>query len=457
MTTPNNKLRAARLERRWSVAVASRRAQVSVNTFNRWERGLQVPQLATLDQLCIAFGMSAEELGFGYVVAPSKEEEEELSQVKDGEDLSCAPPCVSLTSIVERPMILNSMVRSPGLPHVKQTGAEQVEAENLSRRQVITALIGAPVAVVGARRGDSLFLLHPEEVLALCASHIPLCWQLYFEGGLAEVEQVLPEYITRLSDFVRFSSPYQKRAASLLSQAYQLVSLLATQHQNYGEACTSAQQGLFYGEMAEDINLQVPALIRRALAYFYLKRTCLRFQTYQQALQLAPQTTPLLLGRVYIGLAEACSKLNQENDARHFLELAQKTFPAKSEEDPCFAYTHFHGRSIPLFEGLMHLNFNQPAQAWEAFERHDLVLPKRAQPSCVELTVNQAFAAYGLGELEQTAKLIEIAVPMAREIGSQLRIDQAYEVYEQMLSRWGDERIVKNLEELFRTDFSGRR
>src|SRR5690348_4960840 len=69
MAIPNEKLAAARLQKRWSIAVASEKAGVSINTFNRWERGLQVPQLGTLDQVCNAFGLSPDELGFEQAIS----------------------------------------------------------------------------------------------------------------------------------------------------------------------------------------------------------------------------------------------------------------------------------------------------------------------------------------------------------------------------------------------------
>src|SRR5437879_3394410 len=72
MAVRNEKLEAARLQRRWSVEVASARVGVSVNTFNRWERGLQIPQLDTLDRLCNAFNMTPEELGFGDAIVSKR-------------------------------------------------------------------------------------------------------------------------------------------------------------------------------------------------------------------------------------------------------------------------------------------------------------------------------------------------------------------------------------------------
>ncbi len=471
MITPNENLQRARLEKRWSVMAASRRVGVSTNTFNRWERGLQIPQLATLDQLIEAFEMSAEELGFGFVVSPHKRVENETTPVEElafaqivsarkslesveshaevvEEALLVAASSVQAAGVVERSISLSYSVESVKPPHVQPVAAAQVEAELFSRRQVIAALIGTPAAVFCARQGDSLSLLRAEEILTLCASHIPLCWQLYFEGGQAEVERVLPNYITQLSTLARHPSSYQKRAATLLSQAYQLASLLATQHQDYGVAYTSARQGLFYGEMAGDLNLQVASFIRQAQVCLYLKRSRPRLQAYQNALQLAPSTSPLLQGRVYIGLVEVYSKLGQENEARHFLRLAQEIFPARAEDDPNYAYTHFSSAST--FEGMMYLNLGQPEQATRVFARIDRLVPAGPVPLRLELTVRQAAATCALGELEQTCQYLKTAVALGHDLGSQLRVDESYEVYERLLDSHGNERTVRALGELFR-------
>lgn len=459
MIIPNEKLQRARLEKRWSVAVASRRVGVSINTFNRWERGLQIPQLATLNQLMEAFEMSAEDLGFGYVISPhgysvfpqkkAENEPPNVEEVMEDAALVVTSPAPE-ASMAEQAVSVSYSMKSSRPPHVQPASSAQAEEERFSRRQVIAALIGTPAAVFCTRQGDNLSLLRVDEILTVCASHIPLCWQLYFEGGQAEVERVLTDYITQLSTLARHSSPYQKRAATLLSQAYQLASLLATQRQDYGAASTAAQQGLCYGELAGDPNLQTASHIRQALVYFYLKRPRQRLQAYQSALRLAPSTSPLLQGRTYVGMAEVCSKLGQENEARHFLELAQQTFPEQAEGDPNYSYTHFSFTSVSTFEGMMYLNLDQPGQAWQSFERIDRAISAGPVPNRLELTVNQAAVTCALGELEQTCQYLGIAVPMARELGSHLRVDASYEIYERMLEKWGDEQPVKELEELFR-------
>src|ERR1700733_9049146 len=118
MITPNENLRRARLGKHWSVAAASRRVGVSTNTFNRWERGVQIPQLATLDQLCSAFEMSAGDLGFGYVLQPQKKVGSLAFLLEEhvGEERLTNEQLVAITSIQpvnaeRRPLIVNSLVK----------------------------------------------------------------------------------------------------------------------------------------------------------------------------------------------------------------------------------------------------------------------------------------------------------------------------------------------------------
>lgn len=452
MITPNEKLRRARLERHWSVAVASQRVGVSINTFNRWERGLQIPQMATLNQLLETFELPAEDLGFGFVMSPyrmvgcgmygEEPEEMDVSERKFPElpasMLEC-PPSLTYRGKGSRPLYVQPPV---------QGSAE--ETERLSRRQAITTLISAPAVIFGVHPDDNLSLLRVEEILTLCASHIPLCWQLYFEGGRAELEQVLPNYITRLSTLACNPSSYQKRAASLLSQTYQLASLLSIHRQDYGAAYAAAQQGLCTGMLADDSNLQVASFIRQALVSFYLERPRPCLQSYQNALQLISKVTPLLQGRVYVGMAEASSKVGQEKEAWRYLEMAEEIFPAKPEDDLSYIYTHFTLTSVSTYKGIMHLNLNQPGRAWQTFAHIDRKISTNPVPNRLELLVHQTMAACSLGEIEQAGKLIELALPMARMLGSQLRSDQISQIYEQMLNRWGNEPVVHGLEMLFR-------
>ncbi len=191
-------------------------------------------------------------------------------------------------------------------------------------------------------------------------------------------------------------------------------------------------------------------MIRQALVAFFLKRprSCLR--AYQSALPLIPQVSPLLQGRVYVGLAEVCSRLTGESEAQHFLELGREISPSRSEDDPSYSFTHFSHTSTSTYEGLIYLNLQQHSQAEQSFERINRMISTGAVPNRLELLVHQTMLARDQGELEQTASLIQTALPIARALGSQLRADQLYEIYESILGKWGGEPSVKELGELFR-------
>jgi transcriptional regulator with XRE-family HTH domain len=318
MATPNELLEAARMRKRWSVAVASERAGVSVNTFNRWERGLQTPQLSTLDQVCNAFDMSPEDLGFGHAIEIKRRTP---SHSKLGAGLSMADiPSTSIAGnaaipieqpTLELPISAEQAKRSleimSQVSHKKSDGEED---KGFSRRQAITTLIGAPLTVFGLAQGTRASVLHPDEMLSLCTISVPLLWRLYFEGGMAEVTQSLPGYL----------SPH----------------------------------------------LQTASLIRRALVCLYLKRPQQRAQAYEQALLISSKASALLQGRVHIGLAEAYSALGKERDAQQHLDLAHQTFPERYEDDPNFPYTHSNCLSLYSYEGMMHLNSQQPQKAWSS-------------------------------------------------------------------------------------------
>src|ERR1019366_2689498 len=194
--------------------------------------------------------------------------------------------------------------------------------------------------VLGLAQSGRTKLLYPEEILSLCGASIPLAWRLYFEGGLEEVNQTLPGYLTYLTQLAKEPSHYQSKAAALASQGYQLASLLATQYQNFGTALTYAAQALTFADQVDDPHLQTAALIRQALVYFYLKRPLQRLRAYERASHYSQKASSLLQGRVHIGLSETYSCLGHERDAGQHLALAHRIFPEHSEDDIAFSYAH---------------------------------------------------------------------------------------------------------------------
>jgi tetratricopeptide (TPR) repeat protein len=331
--------------------------------------------------------------------------------------------------------------------------------DTMDRREAGKTMVGIGATLLTAPHLLGLMQvgmkLHDEEILSLLAAFIPICWRLYFDGKLSEVQRVLPGYISQLAILARQpSSEYQRKAASLASKAHQLASLLALQEQDYGAALIHVDQAIWGASRAEDANLQVAAFIRKGLVYRYINRYCKRcpelvLAAYREALEHSSSVSPLLRGRLYTGLAEAYSGLGpeQEDEAKRALELAYTIFPKKPQNDPHYSYTYF---KLPKgFEVVMYLNLGQARRAWDILEKIDASIPQAAVPDRVELAIDQARASLLLGNMPQSCYYVEAAATSAVALSSALRYHEAHSIYEQMKIQWPGEHQVKALSEHF--------
>lgn len=327
---------------------------------------------------------------------------------------------------------------------------QQTGEEKMTRRQALTLLAGLPVALLGLSQEGSQVPLFAEELLPLCATSIPACWELYFDGSRTEVERVLPIYLSRLTALAQQSSPHQKIAAGYASQVYQLACELAKEQESFGPALNYCKQAFLYAELAEDPNLQIATLIRQSMVYFHRQYLQYTLQSYQKALPLLSKASPLLQGRVYTGLADTYAKLQQKDDALNCMGLAHDTYPAHPEVDQTFLYTrHSHFSLYVHGEGLTYLYLDRPKEAWQSFARIEAMLPKTVGPRQVELLIHQATTSVALGDLEQSCFYVKTAAEAAEAFGSPLRYNQAFDIYQRMADQWSQEKPVKALAELF--------
>ncbi|HEU5375365.1 MAG TPA: hypothetical protein VFV38_08005 [Ktedonobacteraceae bacterium] len=267
-------------------------------------------------------------------------------------------------------------------------------------------------------------------------------------------QNLLPEYLPQLLLLVKKRS-YQKSAAGLASKAFQLASLIEKHHHNSGNALLYAKQGEQYGQLAEDVNLQIAALIQQGNIYFDLGQSWRELQAYQEAYQICQkakynsEVSSLLLGRVYIGLAKAYGKFrDHQQQALSFLGMAHEIYPEYPEIDSAFSYSYHTRFTLSNHTGLTYLNIGQPGQALSIFEQ--IFMPPALVPRKLELLIRLSTASFALGNLEQTYEHTSLAAASARMLGSELRYHEAYNMYEQMLGRWPEEARVKTLAEHFR-------
>ena len=431
---PNEKIRYQRELQGWSQQKLAELLGTNMDRISRWECGESTPSPFYREKLCTLFHKDAEALGFI----------ESMVQVNQTEfSVSDQPPLIIANELQQQPFTSIQEAHISSIEQRNFVNMVSPHGGDFTRRQALSVLASIPFLSLT----QVSHLLHNEEILSICSANIPIAWRLYFDGHLSEAEGVLSSCLPQLSSLALQISPHQKWSASLASKGYQLASMLALQVQQFSTALMHTKQAIQFAEIAGDTNVLVASLIRKALVYFYLKRSEQRLEAYQEAMQYSDKVSPLLRGRVYIGLAEAHSNLVQENEAMHFLDLAYAIFPQHPQEDPNFTYTHF---KLPQgYEGLMYLNLRQPDRAWKALMKVDQATPKAIVPDRVELSLRQAKASVALGSLEHSYTYLDSAITSAVALNSTLRFNEAHEVYQHMKQVWPNERKVRDLNDLF--------
>lgn len=459
----NEKLIEARIQRGWTQEVAAEKVRVSRVAYARWEEQGIIPRLWAINQAREAFNMTPEQLGFRRY-SSGVSESGKVTPVSLASLPNTSDNAHAASDLVKLGVVALALARQAYgytaeelLLSAEQefrrldTMTQQHPDHRGTRREALEFLISLPLALIGfgssVENVSSPFFT--EEILPSYMTAVPACWKLYFDGGIADVERVLPNYITQLSNFAQQSTRFQKLAASAASQAYQLSWLLALQHQEFGTALSAIKQAFSYGDIADSDHLRLASLVRQAHVFFHLKRPVQQLQIHEKALQYSSHVSPLLQGWLYIVLAESQAHVGLEEEARRSLSLARDCFPEHPEDDPHFSYVPVDQFFFANHEVLTLLHLNQAKQALEKLALVDKTIPKAIVPRRVELQCRQASAALKSGEMEQACEYVEVAGTSALQLGSDLRQNEASETYQQMRLKWPHERKVKALQELF--------
>jgi transcriptional regulator with XRE-family HTH domain len=277
------------------------------------------------------------------------------------------------------------------------------------------------------------------------------CWKLGNGHDLESAEAVLLSYLPKVFISAQQDSHYQHRAARIAAQGYLLRASLAGHKDDLQARQHFSEQALHFARIAEDHNLQVAALQQLAVTYDYRQRPGKALQIYQEAVPYFDTISPLLRAGVSIRMSGAYAQCGQEKDALHFLRVAHDHFPETPEHDPCYLYSNNGLYSLFLWDGLIHLELDQPREAEQAFAKIDGLAPKMEIPERVriEFLTYQATTYHLLRELEQSCAYLKASVEASLALGSERRYSEAFDAYQQIRRAWPQEPQVKNLAALF--------
>jgi hypothetical protein len=270
-------------------------------------------------------------------------------------------------------------------------------------------------------------------------------WQLYFTGGIPVIEMSLPGLLSELTTAACQSSKLQKQVMALASQAYQMAWLLALQRQDFGQALLAIDQAYIYGKEAEDANLELASLVRKAHVYFHVKNPVKQLSIHEQATQYVDSVSPLMRGWLYLLLAENHASLRHDKDATTFLDLAHEILSNNPTQDRTFSYVQMNAYLISNFEIICQLHLNEPRKALATLEQLGLSV---TDPRCSELSNHRLTALYLLNEMDELCRQFASTVHVARQTKSNLRYHELCSIYCKMITRWPKEQKVRELEAL---------
>ncbi|MGH2497798.1 MAG: helix-turn-helix domain-containing protein [Ktedonobacteraceae bacterium] len=413
---------------------AGRTLGYSQETIKAWEGGKRFPLREDVSRIAHHMGIEAQELD---QTINASRLENDIRKVR------------SKATLVDE-----TIEAANGVPVLPSSLLQLIPVQQhlLSRHQTIVLLAGVPSAIFRLTQSGTSSPLRAEEITALCATYVPLCWQLYFEGGLTEVQQILPPYLTQLSHSVQEAAGNQQQIANEASKAYQLATCIEMHQHHFDAALAHARLAIHYGQIAEDFNLRIASLIQQANVYSSFKQPGQELDAYQEAMQHIEDVSPLLRGRVYIGLAKAFANVEQEQEALQFLEMANEHYPFHPENDPCFNFTCHSRFTLTNHTGQTFLQLEKPThleKAWDILTKIDTIVPAAFVPRRVELSIRQTIASLALNDLGKSCSYLETAVIGAKAIGSPFRYNEAFELYRRIRKKWSNERSVKALKKYF--------
>ncbi len=388
MKKNNTMLQSARMKKRWTPEFVSKKVGVSLNTYIRWETGIQVPRPSSLNALCNVFEMSPTELGFADL---SSEKKSSLDTTTGFQDEQSSDNPLTYSSQSEALALWSSGITSCWQLYMvgSQTELERLVPTYLTNliRPTLRPGPDQPVAarltaqayqlltLLELQRGDFV-AAQKSSTQALIYSQLSKDWNLYVASQL------------RLAAV--FSA--RKRVGSALS--------------SYNDA--------LYRITATSDNI-----------------------------------SPILHSWIFAGLSEIQASMGREKEALQFLQLAFAVFPDEPENDPSFPYTRCDRSLLYLYEGLIFLRLGQPKVAWDAFSQVDDLKPAPPERIRTEFLHQKAYTSCLLGNIVQSCIYLEAAARAAQEIESDLAFSEVYALYTHMLSLWGQESRVKALAQLF--------
>lgn len=442
----NEKLRRVRELRGWSQRYVAGQIGTTEHVVSRWESGQHKPNRYFQTELCKLFGKNAEELGFMLA-----QEQEETASHLNASQFPLSEQFLIQPSLNDMPLALSHDT-------IIRNASGELERHDLDklRRDLIKLAIQAPF--LSSLAGGNHLSLSVEEHLVHCDILVQDCWKLMGGKFLAEAEHILSAQVNPLMQIVYSTSRFRREAAAIATKAKIVQAILAMHRLDFAARELYCMEAITCARISQNSRLLPIALMYLAYTYVYHSiphQPDCAVLLFQEALQRLDGEELLLRGALHSGLAAALAQCHREKEALGSLAEAQTWFPSSPEHDPSFGLIDCGRAEFSLRIGKVFLDLAQYTpqqgyykQAKQAFEQ-SVALQAMADRSTSEILIGRGAAALGLGELELYETSLRDGLVLAREVGSQKRLVEAYAIFQDTPHSWQTDKRIQDLEEEF--------
>jgi transcriptional regulator with XRE-family HTH domain/predicted negative regulator of RcsB-dependent stress response len=406
----NQKLRAARKQRRWSIETAAEKVGVSWVTYSRWERGEQQPHPTTLDMLCDTFGMPPGELGF---VSENNLHETESDEQMKRRELIKRIGYTTGALLISPQVVLNSD-----------------DLERLSKVLMNPSIIDSET-ILGLKKTTENY------------------WQLRIRGSVTS-PTLLTTAIEHLEVIKRLLQgsllpTMRTQLCAIASETMQLTGRLLVDKRKYDAAQTDYKEALYIAQQSNNDALYIAGLTRLATVLVADGRPQEALPALQAA-DLAATHCNIFTLRAWLAAetaetqadsqyTDSCNKA-LEQAARYIgqIQPGEYAYGESFDESRLFAY-----------QGACYMRLHKPYLALPALQA-GLKMPVPSDGLTQSIYLDMATAYMQAEEIERACNYINQALDIIARLGAARFVQRVLKLQEQ-LKPWADVQDVKDLGE----------
>ena len=421
----NYKLRAARAKMHWSMEVAAEKVGVSKTSIARWENGEQKPRGTSLDLVCAAYGMSAEELGLvdeDTTDILQMHQDTLIANSKDG------LPIVFSQDIAKRRSFLQAILHTVCVVLFLPT-------EELLRSDAQAAIVEA--------------IKRPSSIDNSVLDHLEVMTRYYWKVRANITTSTLLNSIIghfqMLTMMMRSShkSNLYKRLYSIAGETGQIIGQMLFDMKEYTVAWAYYTFSIQAAQHAHNDELRAVGLGRIAQLLLYIGQMQEALSYIQEAKRL-----PVLNTKIHCWLlvveAEIHARMQYSISCFQNIDIVRNFEIASQDED---RYSiGINTARVESYIGVCYIHLHSPEQALVALEKAIGLCDTSAKRRRSTILTDQAAAYLQLRNIDIACKIAGQALELTAETKSAQVLNRIQAVQRDM-KQWSVTSIVKELDE----------